>query len=1271
MWKRAVSIAAAVVAIARCEIPEEEGVLVLSSDNFDEAITSNKYIVVQFFAPWCGHCKQLAPEYSKAAREMKASAHPIPFAKIDATNHTTIAERYDVQGFPTIKLFNSGLDIEYSGGRKDINLMAWVRKKTGAATTLLTEENYDEVSKKVPAVLGCFAEGSAEYLAWESVAKEIAHSAFQLALRISGTEVAAAASRRHSSKTDFRSSVFATFAEDIAIRVTRAAVPENIGSQGDAARTIGWDTYNSGPGAAPKSLPDERMFIGGPGHVLHRDIFVDLLVHRRTYKLRNCPAPSFMGLGSLQQPLLLPHPLPRPAEFFDSKRKLPQEVALLLVEVGLQLLEGLRRDAAVFGRGRRMQKRGQDGDDEFGDGLTTHNFADYEKKEEKADASTCLTGAGISVKSGIFDYRSSREYWGGLLPHLKTRWNSLNGGAKKKCEAQAEEEYEARARDRKAKAKKTPTACNFAHAFSGSAPCTKIGDTVPSAKLLGPTEELTQYEGDFTELDLTSFVKLYRHPLVVPFSGEVAEDVFEDGRPLLFYFRNKNSLNTDLEEAFATVAKEFRAKILFSSSGVNEPMENRLMDYIGVEDGHPPTVRIIKDPVKGMTKYKLDTEISESSLRQFAQDFLDNKLIPHLRSEPVPAANPGPVIDLVGKSFSDVVMDTTKDVLVEFYAPWCGHCTKFKPVYEEFARKITSASKDVVIARMDASVNDVEGLEVGGYPSLRLWRADRKETVLEFDQDRTVENLDDWMQEHGSYSLQAAAKGKTELTANNMDRDSLHWDIDASESIGNDRYIYLVQEFGLKVGGEVKVDLEVIEGKSDKQYREEQKSPAYISSGVQDSESLGEPDPPANELIAFSPQGKYDLMQEPAEFTDGGNSSTVYFMLLTEEQLLLYLADALAMWPTPYVVSSFRKPFPKGRALNITIPIEKEDLYSALLMQVGKRELRLKGRWSFTNPTTELSAQIEWKPIILSAFWWFISASCVIITMIFASINGRFRVHAGHRLILLSLLLRGFSFWFQGQYLAWVGDNGTASWPIAQLIDILDHVQGILQLVVMMIISLGLYTMRGSLNFVEIRFILCIATLSFYLSLFEVFAQSDTRDGYLLCRMILHSLAYLCILVAINFNIQVLKSKIAESPISRTVGSLYQVMRSFTTFRGLFILFLISPTLNVMFVDGMMTWQDQWLMDFIHFSFDTGLYFALLYIFRPKRRFRLFEIILQQRSRMNQDEDNPGANNALEQLQEIDDEDEIDENDDEFLADEIIMQGDDGDDDVSAEDGET
>ena len=143
----------------------------------------------------------------------------------------------------------------------------------------------------------------------------------------------------------------------------------------------------------------------------------------------------------------------------------------------------------------------------------------------------------------------------------------------------------------------------------------------PFVKVFGPGEEITTYSGDFTELDLSTFVKIHRHPVVIPFSGEVSQDVFEDGRPLLFYFRSKHDVNQDIENAFANVAKDYRNKVLFSTSGVGEPMENRLMDYIAVMDADPPTIRLVKDPIKGMTKYKMEGDITEASIRQYFSNF--------------------------------------------------------------------------------------------------------------------------------------------------------------------------------------------------------------------------------------------------------------------------------------------------------------------------------------------------------------------------------------------------------------------------------------------------------------------------------------------------------------------------------------------------------------------------------------------------------------------------------------------------------------------------
>ena len=115
----------------------EDHVLVLTDDNFDEVIAKHEHILVEFYAPWCGHCKKLAPEYSAAAEVLKADG--LFLAKVDSTVQTKVAARFSIQGYPTLKFFVNGKDSEYNGGRTKKDIVSWMKKKAGPSTKDLAD----------------------------------------------------------------------------------------------------------------------------------------------------------------------------------------------------------------------------------------------------------------------------------------------------------------------------------------------------------------------------------------------------------------------------------------------------------------------------------------------------------------------------------------------------------------------------------------------------------------------------------------------------------------------------------------------------------------------------------------------------------------------------------------------------------------------------------------------------------------------------------------------------------------------------------------------------------------------------------------------------------------------------------------------------------------------------------------------------------------------------------------------------------------------------
>lgn len=145
----------------------------MNDDNFEDVLQSSSHLLVEFYAPWCGHCQQLAPEYAKAAQSLQASQSATRLAKVDATVNSALAEKYQIQGFPTLHWFKHGVRQDYTGGRNEESIVNWVLKHSGPPSShLATCQELKDKALEQKLALGYIGDlGSKDFTVFMSVAE--------------------------------------------------------------------------------------------------------------------------------------------------------------------------------------------------------------------------------------------------------------------------------------------------------------------------------------------------------------------------------------------------------------------------------------------------------------------------------------------------------------------------------------------------------------------------------------------------------------------------------------------------------------------------------------------------------------------------------------------------------------------------------------------------------------------------------------------------------------------------------------------------------------------------------------------------------------------------------------------------------------------------------------------------------------------------------------------------------------------------------------------
>ncbi|KAL5007449.1 hypothetical protein ScPMuIL_016255 [Solemya velum] len=580
------------------EITEEEGVLVLTEGNFDTAIGSHNIILVEFYAPWCGHCKKLAPEYSKAAETLKEHDPPVVLAKVDATEEKELGSRFGISGYPTLKFFKNGEVNDYEGPRDADGIVSYMQERADPnwkppppAVVELTSSDFRDFVDRSPLSLVEF------YAPWCGHCKRLAPEFEKAAQRLKNLD------------------------PPIPLAKVDATQENQLAKEFDVT---GYPTLLVFRFGRPSEYKGPRESDGIANHMI--------------------------GLQSEATKLL--------SSLKDVKNLMRKD------------------DVTVIGFFERIDdpeiEEFKNAAEDFRDVITFgHTVLSEARAEYKVNPNSVVV------------FNAERFY-----TKFERKWYTMEKKGMKSDEIKE---------------------------FVNSHDVPLVGEYMPSVS--------ERYEA--------------KKPLCLFF---YTVDWSFDHRKATNIWRTK----------IAAIAKDYK-KITFAIADEDNYSKN-LEELKLSESGEELNVGCYDENNK---KYPMDPmeEYEEDEIREYLDAFSKGKLEPVVKSQPIPKRQEGPVTVVVGKSFQDIVLDEEKDVLIEFYAPWCGHCKKLEPEYKKLAKKFQKEKK-IVIAKMDSTVNDApDNFKTTGFPTIYFAPATDKANPIKYEGDRSIDDISKFIKKHATVSF--------------------------------------------------------------------------------------------------------------------------------------------------------------------------------------------------------------------------------------------------------------------------------------------------------------------------------------------------------------------------------------------------------------------------------------------------------------------------------------------------------------------------------------
>lgn len=292
----------------------------------------------------------------------------------------------------------------------------------------------------------------------------------------------------------------------------------------------------------------------------------------------------------------------------------------------------------------------------------------------------------------------------------------------------------------------------------------------PIVRLLKPFDELFADTKNFELAALEKFIEEEDVPSVIPFnmdpSNTYLRKAFSGETTKVMMILDLKSQNAaSLKSRFNDVAVLLKGDNKYFILGDLEAGKD-LFKHYKIDESHAPLIFIHKSEAQ---KY-LKTNVEPDQVAPWFKKFMDGKLEPFMRSQPIPEENNEPVKVVVLHSLQDMVFNSEKEVFLEFYAPWCGHCKKLAPILDEVAISYQN-DPNIMIAKFDASANDVpsDSFNVQGFPT--MFFITKNKEIVQYNGGRSKEDIIEFIEKNRSekHKSESEVKSEPQKPSNHVD----------------------------------------------------------------------------------------------------------------------------------------------------------------------------------------------------------------------------------------------------------------------------------------------------------------------------------------------------------------------------------------------------------------------------------------------------------------------------------------------------------------------